>query len=910
MKKNVFKIAFLCAVSLAGKAFSDQVAVASFKGINNNENSAIINPSEAQDLLNIDFTAGGKSFKKRPGYGLYKTLATTQGLHGGFHFFDSSGNDVSVWGSSTSLYGIVADAAPTQLISSATLNATWDCADVQGSAYCVTSSRDAYIKTNGATLQSWATSPLGTIIEATPDRIAVAGVSGSASSIYHSGSNAFTNFTAGPLTTDPFIEPIAAPGSKITHLRWACGKLLWWKDQSFGYEAFEDQYALQIKIISDNIGTFDNTSAIDPGGSVWFRGQDGHIWQYNCSGLIKQSIEITPLVQASGRRTSNSFTQTSQSDFQAGSSSPTNPSQPLNFTISAGDVVPGSYTVTENSSASGWGSGTTSNVTVGASSITLSTNNSGNVTDQSFEAASLSTNWTTTVTQDTPSSVASVTSSNCGTINPQSGSRVAKFDQSYSGSESLVAQTVSVDALTLYDQVTIPFSNNDCSYTQRTLTTSASNLGKRFRLKFKLSATGDNFISKDSYILGGNITFYTASDKSGTSPQWAIDNVQSGSSTISSGFFNSRSIDTNLPFSYVYSSATWSINASTPSFLLQKATATTGPWTDITTSTNSNSQVNGRYLRYVSTITVTSADSFSSAITGVNLIAMSSGTYFSAWKNAASLAAWSTFNPTYTNGDGSHAFFVRSSTSPQAVLNSTVAWVVQTDNALVAASTGTYFQVIDSFTITSATGTPPALNAFTVNWYEGSATDQAYMLYFDNSIWADVAYGVGVSSNTYIFKRDLINDLWTIYNFGAGGLLVQNAHLFFGDVASTGKIFQYDSGHSDNGSTINAYWKSKDFTGTDPFLKSSLTQIDTFLKKDQGSTLTATYTLDTSTTTTSYSILLSSSTQSVIQNRKQLPSGKDGYTFSLQYGDTSASSNWEIFGFRIGLTQNPYRPSQ
>src|SRR6185295_3609685 len=158
------------------------------------------------------------------------------------------------------------------IVSSATLSATLDCADTQGNAYCVNSARDFYIRTNGTTLGQWFTTPLGTMVEATPDRIAVAGVSASPNTIFISGSNAFTNFTAAPLTTDPFTEVIASPGSKLTHIRWGCQKLLWWKDQSFGYLDFDDQYSAQIKIISDTIGTVDNTSAIDPGGSVWFRG--------------------------------------------------------------------------------------------------------------------------------------------------------------------------------------------------------------------------------------------------------------------------------------------------------------------------------------------------------------------------------------------------------------------------------------------------------------------------------------------------------------------------------------------------------------------------------------------------------------------------------------------------------------
>lgn len=912
----------LLSLLLAVPCYAEQVASTQFKGLKANENAVIIGPEFAQDLLNIDVSNSGKSVKKRPGYGLYKTLSTSQALHGGYHFFDSSGNDVQVWASSTSVYGIVADAAPTQLVSSMTLNSTMDCADTQGSAYCVTSNRDFYIKTNGTSLQNWATSPLGTMVEATPDRVVVAGVSGNLSTIYHSASNSFFNYTPGPLATDAFTEVIAAPGSKITHLRYACGKLLWWKDQSFGYEAFDDQYSLQIKIISDNIGTFDNTSAVDPGGNVWFRGQDGHIWQYDCSGLIKQSLEITPFVQASGRRTSNLWTQTSQSDWQTGSSSPTVPAQPLSFTISAGDVVPGSYTVTENSSSQ-WNSGTASNVTINASSIQLATNNSGNVTNNDFESGTLGsgapTNWTNTAVavytkMDSANSLTTcrdVYSGITGSFFAEPGT-----GQKVSSTPLLVAKVLDARTGSTLDSSSFSIATKNCAFTSRTLTVSASNIGKRVQFVFQSTdsdGTTDDATLKtsESYILGGNVTFNLAiADNGGTAVFAALDNVQNGSSTITTGSFTSQALNTALPYGYIYPTATWTSNTSTPSFVLQQATSTTGGWSDITTSTNVNVQTNKRYLRYLSTFTITASDTALSTLSSVSIVERASGTYFSQVKAAPSLAAYSTFNPTYSNGNGSHAFYVRVNGGPFLTLASTIPWTSQTPNSIIAATwTATYIQFADSFTITSATDTVPTLNDFTVNWFEGNATDQAYLAYFDNAIWSDVSYGAGVSSNTYIFKYDLINEGWTLYNFGAGGMLVQNNRLYFGDVGATGKIYQFNSGHSDAGNPIVAYWKSKEFTGPDPFLQGSLGQIDVFAKKDQGSTLTSTYALDTSTTTTSYSISLSSPIATFVQSRKLVPPGKTGYTWNLKLGDSSDSSDWELFGFRIVYTQNPYRPT-
>lgn len=888
----------------ASPALADQISNSKFRGLDNNRNSLLIEPEWAQDLLNVDVTPNGSSVKKRPGYGIYKTLTTGKPIRGIFHFYDTTGNDVQIVGSSTSLYGIVADGTPTQLISSATLSSTWDCTDIQANAYCVTSNRDVLIKTNGAT-QQWFTTPLGTMVESTPDRLVVAGVSASPNTIFISGSNAFTTFTAGPLTTDPFSEVIAAPGSKITHLRWGCQKLLWWKDQSMGYMDFDDQYTASVKIVSDNIGTFDNTSAIDPGGSVWFRGQDGHIYQYDCSGLVKQSIEITPFIQASGKRTSNSWTQTSQSDFQAGSSSPTAPSQPLSFTISVGDVVPSSFNVTENSSASGWGSGTASNTTVGTSSITLTLNNSGNVNDNGFENCTppltFSSDWSGVGSWQIRNSNASF--GGCS-LSPQAGSIFVQSTTSNDLSFKVIDLSGNTVASTPLNS---SVCNTACSWSSVSIS-SAAYTGKRFKVKIVDNTNSWTITSASSYIFGGSISFYCA-NANGTNI-YAIDSVTSGSSTITSGTFTSQALNTGLPYSFVYASATWNVNTSTPSFIIQKSTAPGGRWIELANSTGTNLQTDRQYLRYISTFTVSGSDNNAlSSLTGVQLIAVSSGAYYSAWHPAPNLNTWSTFNANWTDNGDDINFAVRVATEASfSVLNSTPAGVAQTNGAQVSASTATYFQLIATFTVTAATNTVSSLQSFMFNWFDGSATDQAYMLYFDNAIWASVAYGVGVSSNTYIFKRDLVNDAFTVYNIGTGGMIIQNNRLYFGDTSTSANIFIYGSGTSDNSNPITAYWRTKTFAGQDPFLENNYTNLDSYWARNANQTGTVSYTLNGSTSTTSYTVSLSSTTQSIIRSKKNLPTGTNGSTIDLKFGDTSSSSQWELFLYRLMYAVYPYKP--
>lgn len=901
------KLLLIAAISLASVGHADQIVVSKFGLLNNNNNSVTIDPSQAQDLLNVDVTPGGLSVKKRFGYGSYKTLLSGQALHGGYHFFNSSGNDVQLWGSSTTLYGITNDASPVTLISSATLNSTWDCTDTQQNAYCVNSNRNTFVKTDGATM-TWYPAPLGTMIESTPDRVVVAGVSGNQNTLYISQSNTFTNFVVGVNPTDAFNEVIAAPGSRITDIRWGCGKLLWWKDASFGYFDFDDQFTAQVKTVSDIIGTIDNTSAIDPGGRVWFRGQDGHTWMYDCSVLTKQSIDITPDIQTSGKRVANSWTQTTQADWQAGTFLPA-----ANFstTLSPGDISLSSYSRVETSSGS-WVGGSASQVNIGVSSLTLITNNDGSVNDPGFDTASFGTNYVATGNAGIASSYAG---GSC-TIVPQTGSSFMYVgpNPSIAGNQCNLLLTVQV--LDAFSGAILGFQSepvaNSCAWASDSVS-AAANIGKRVKFKFNFShdncagtQTIDSATTINSYILGGPLSFYTFCSANAATPQQKacfFDTISGGSSTITSGSYTSQTFDSGLTSSTVQGMPSYVINTSTPYFAID-----TSPdnvvFRRILTSSGTNATAD-RYLRYVSTFNITSVDNALSAVTGVTVIAVSSGGVFlSAVHNNPNFTSWGTLGVNSQNV--THTFYVRGSGAVFTATAASPAWTTVAPGNLISASTGVYTQFRDDFSPTSASS-PTILNDVTLNWFEGSASDQAYMLYFDNAIWETVPFGVGQSTNNYIFKYDLINDGWTLYNFGAGGMLVQSNTLYFGDTSSGANIFNFGTVKADNGTAIQSYWKSKDFSGSDPFMQNQLTNIDSFVKKDNGSILTATYVTDT-TTSTSYAIALSSSAM-VAENRKLLPSGKNGYQFNMKYGDTSTTSQWELFGFRIGYNPQPYRPS-
>lgn len=783
--KRIFKG---IAISLTAASFcfaTEQVAIDHFGYLNINEAPGIIDPTEAQQILNVDVTPGGKSIKKRSGFGSYKTLPTGQAIHGGHHFFDSSGNDVQVWGSSTSLYGIVADGAATQLISSATLNATWDCADTQGFAYCVNSSHNALIKTNGTT-KTWYPAPIGTMVAITPERLLVAGVAAAPNSIYYSAASDFTNFTVGNNVPDSSVEQIAAPGSRLTHIEYACGRWLWWKDQSFGYILGTDQTNLSIKILSSQIGTQDNSSAIDPDGNVYFRSQEGRIYQYDCTNLIELTKDISPLIRTSGYRVANSWNVSSVSDFNLG---------------------------------------TTSHTTVYSYGVVLSTNN-GNIINNSFETGSSGVvgSWTAAGGAGPSSRTTSfpATGTGCTVTAAKSGSWTV-FD-SEAGAYSFVLSFIDGSTSVLISSVAVPYAANSCTFTQRSLPAAPA----KSYVKLKMSSTvGSGTLTSPGFTSSGEtLTFWTASD--------------------------------------------FSTNASGKS------------------------------------------DMFIDLISG-STTTISSGTYYSSIKNAPYVASWDTINVTSTNDGGTHSYFVRSATESFTILSTTPTWTAQSSGDVIGVSTGSYFQFRDDFNVTLTTQNP-TLQSFTFNWYEGTATDKAYAIYFDDAVWWAVASGDGQATNNYIFKYDTINKGWTLYDIAAAGFLVQNNALYFGyaDAGAfgyPGLLFLYGNSYSDYGQSINSYWGSKDYFGSDPWLDNNYTQIDVVARQDDGATLTVGYTVNR-TNYYSYGVSLTTTTDNTIRHKKLLPTGRIGGGITLVFQEVSTSAPWEVLGFRVKYDPLPYRPTR
>lgn len=922
---------------LASPLYAADLVINSFSGLNTTDNPATLAEGESQDLLNVNIEAGGKSVKKREGYGLYKNLpvnTSTTPVRGGYHFQDSNGNDIQLWGNDSKITAIVGGATPV-VVATMTTGSTLQCTDSQGNAYCFTSSRDTRVITNGSTSGTSYSSTVasGTMAAFTPTRLVVAGISGSPNTLYFSRANAFNNFTIGTAEADAWTETIASPGSRITHIRYACGKLLWWKDQSFGWLISETQNDVTVNIIQGDIGTLDNSSAYY-NNMVWFRGQDNHIYQYDCANLTRLSSSITPTVETAGRRKANSWSQSTQTEFATGGYISNGQSPSVSTASVQGSVTVTSISIQDTTNAD-FSSGVyehdidTSTV---SGSITLK-----RYVDESFNSG-------LGVFSDSPLPSNNGTAQNdgsgrmsCDTIN-KSCSAVTQSMQISSnvvikatiGKNADTGQAnVYISSDTLGDSYGMQYENggtdniylfreiksnpflptntilcqsnvtglvNDVN-TMSMVVYSTGSVSLLWNDVVKCSSNVPVALSTFTYVRIGLFSSNLASNN-------YIDNVVVSART---GSFQSRVFDTLLstPIYGQFMEGSGGLSSSsTIRYGYKCSTASSGGYTSyasITSGTNITGCGHKRYFVYISSLTSNSIDRI--VVSSVSIVAASTGTYYSSVYNAASLTSWDIFTANESLGDGTITYYTRSSTGSFTVLSSTPGWIAQSKNAQVASSTGTYFQARADFAITAATQTP-TLNDFTFNWYEGSAGDKAYIEYFDDHVWVAVASGASTSNNR-IQRWDTVNNTWLLDDIPAGGLVVDQNRLYLGDPAN-GRVFRFGDVHTDNSSSFESYWKSKDYVGGDPFVQNEWVQHDWLIDVSTGS-LTVSYQVDTSTIT-SYALNLYDPTAGILHRSRNLPPGKLGTFYNVRIGNTS-DQPWEVFGHRVKYTPLPWRPN-
>jgi hypothetical protein len=268
---------------------------------------------------------------------------------------------------------------------------------------------------------------------------------------------------------------------------------------------------------------------------------------------------------------------------------------------------------------------------------------------------------------------------------------------------------------------------------------------------------------------------------------------------------------------------------------------------------------------------------------------------------SSSITSWDSFNATTGDNGGTIAFDIKSAAAGT--------YTSIAKGAIPTIPTGTYWQVVSTFTTTAFNASPLSLSDITQNWFEGSSADKNYATYFDNKILWEVAAGAGATANNKTLVYDLLNQGWTIYDLPSNGFYVRNQDLYFGS-ASGGYIFKFGEVDTDNGSAINSYWKSKDLFISDPTVDNELVTVSAIADGTTvaGSSLTLTYTLNGSSSTSVAVPIATSNTFARVN--KNVAAGRVGTVINFLFGNNASNQPWEIFAIGYSFRPKPWAVTQ
>lgn len=806
MRKFLLFVAFFLASPVLGKGPEQFLDVQDFHcGIDSYHSSLTIDDCHVQEALNGYFDKDA-AFVKRGGY-TTAFSSKTYSYSGLWSYQDTSGNIWMVARSSDTIMATTGIGTSNFNIKIATVSAsnTVNAVSAFGNIYFVDQTQGVYYW-NGTSTTYVSGSPHGQYIAEFHGRIWVAGLAvPNGLQLYGSKYLDGTTWTTGSLATDPVVLTVSLADNYdvITALSASFSDVM----HIFGnYHIHSligfDQTNFQVSLISKEIGCIDQGSVQPYLGGIVFASPRGIEFfdgykATRISDPIKNRIDSFTL---GSYFNSNSWAQSNQSDFETGSSSPTNS---LSTTISPGDVIVSSFGYTD--------------LTVGTSNFSDSFSSIGNWTPSGSYGTNMSVTGNTAICAgggDCRSTSNQLVNNDflihfTATRDPNSGSArfimVGAFDSGNKGYYIQLSATPS-NAIQICETNNFLAGVDD---TCQSVVCSASNASTPITVDLqRTSATNTLAVYFNGTIICSGVdstvtSFQRYGMAIGAMPGGAISGFQATPRMVTSPVQ-----DTSFKTSKMMLQSNYTAGTSTPSFSVFSSSSVGGPFTSVVTSTGTTGTGN-EFIYYSSTITPVSPGTTLPIIGSVSFVARSTGTYYSAVHNVSSMNSWGNFSVDDVSNGGTITYFVRSATSSFTVLSSTPAWAPQIKNSIITSSTGTYFQMSSTFSITLATQTP-TLNDFTFNWNVGSRKPPMASMVYDNRYWLSVTTNTADSSNDGVLVLSK-GPIWTRFSIHAGAFINWKNQPYFADADSTGYTYQLEQGLNDNGTAIDSWFKTKDY---------------------------------------------------------------------------------------------------
>lgn len=885
-----------------------------------------ISPSCFQNILNSYLDEDG-SIIRRGGFSQYNLTPCTgsQPIKGLWSFNSTNGVQYLVAFSSMSMYYSAGDGTCSMINPSGSgywglsTTAEMQCVQSQGHLWCG-DGIDSPFRTNVASSQTLPGAPIGPLMGAYRNRILIGAVPGTLTDVYLSGELNGLDWALPTVqyTTSPAIIPLNGVNDGLK-ANCFMGEF----QNQFLIGRDYDLYALSgysiadftLRKISNQIGCIEPKSVQEVNNRLLWMSKRG---VEALSGTQIESISyfirptIAQIIAAAGN--SRSTTLTSQADWQAGNLEASGRGAQMSATISPGNVVSTTWTVTENSGAvNQWKAGTftntTSSGTGGVLALSVSTQSAlltspswvfGSGTNDFINSSnsSIYTNAASGDTFDTGYQYVSTTSLAYGVWQATMAVQFDTFSSfifSYSQLDFVFISDTSTfsstNGYTLFLNGNGPASNLASVSLQKLTNGARSALasgtipvtgisaasGNEYSCHFTIfrSTAGEFLVTGCGASLSAtdtSVTLSTAIIVNSLSQFTGLPSVKVVGSTITNitlptqyyskvGSFLSQAFDTRL------STPVWGLFDVTQSsnaiigisYLVQVATSANGAWDTATTGTPGAlvTSAQKRFVRYEADFT-TANSTQTPTISSVGLAAETTGYYITTCVLVSTPTSWGQFNVDAVTNGGSFTFWVSTGATCAIATAVNANWATQSANSQIVVSTLTaYVASRVLFSMTSSTQTP-TLNDITFNWNNGSNRPPvASLQYNDRYYMFYTTNTVGSPANDHALVYDF-NNRWTllddIHAYSASLYLNQP---YIGDSAATGLIYQLESGQSDNGGSFNYAFQTGDLSLGSPAERKDFERLYLYVNSPvnsaQSISLSCNYSLDGSSVTYSLS---------------------------------------------------------
>lgn len=909
--------ALLFSLVFTAQAWGETLELTNFQGLNNSADAAVIGDGQSQDLLNVEANKAGNGIRKRAGYAAFLTLSTAAPSVGsGVGIKNASGDECMIFASSGTVWRSINQSAPVQ-VTTITLTARLYCAPNNGVAYCFSSANDTPFtfdcNTYTAKLSNNYTN--GKFSAFTPDRQVVAGSTSALNTLHFSKSGDFSDFRTGNAIVDAWNEDVGTAGDRVTGVFWINGRVIAFKEYAAVGFNCTDQFNCAAYNVTDRVGISNIEAAIQMPGELYFKGSDNEIYVTDGGPgsltKISHAISSTTASLLTGK-TRYSLLAT-KADWDQGNLTNNGAGAAVRSDIVTGSILPSSTSITETTGvqfASQTGSAFTSNLTTSAiSGSVIITSSPFIVPNGDFERGDLG-NWTcTTVNGSCTCAVGAGTkisgtygAENYGSCNGVSGSNMAVHllntnDQTlatYSQAENVNGAQKTVD-LTAYSTQTLKLRfrsttvNNTCDIITSTFT-AVSSASWRANTSDTCPAAGGSYgwIKLDDVKVNRYFSHYQ-------------------SSAVFS--FISRPFDMGVstPVGGTFTASSTTPPGTSLSYRVRSATAAAGVWGTLASQTNlTRITENNRFYQYVSSFT-TEVGTSTPRLDDVTVVAATTTTYITKCIEPGSgISAWGTLEVSgYRDGVSSFTFSNSTGTSC-ATLG--LPLVNVTTGTTISIAVAPAYQIKVHFGLSSGTETA-RIDSIRVNWSEGAVAPPTYGAFWNDDLyWAVANDG---TSNNRTLKYDLLYRQWYVFDLPMNAPFTFNNIMYFGG-ATNGKIYKYSNidysqaPSSDDGAVINAYYRTKEYGGADPFVENIYDRISLVAKKQSGGTMTSTWALNGGGTATgSYDVELSTG-DNVVRRNYAFPAGRRGSFLNLKFSNNSTSP-FEVLGVKVEFTPQTWR---